>query len=1337
MARLVIEKGAEKGRTLRITKTLVVGRDTQVDIPVQDLMVSRTHCKIEPRSDGFYLVDLNSLNGTYLNGKQVKTAALQLGDVIKVGSTIFSFSLDDGIKDQFIGQMIGKYRIIKRLGRGGMGTVYEAKHEDLDRLVAVKIVAPEYAGDKSFVDMFMHEARYAAKLNHPNVVQIYDVGHEEGLYYYTMEFVPGGSVHEFLLKQPGKKLSIDQAMEITTQMALALEYAHSKGIIHRDVKPENMLIGEGGVIKLTDLGLAHTMGEKIQLEGKSDYVFGTPLYMAPEILKGKIPDYRSDTYSLGASFYLMLTGRHAFDVTSMEDYIAKKTTIDPLPVHKRLVDCPPELSKITSKMIARDPVKRYQSVQEVVSELDGFKASYFPSPKKEKKNIAVIIAIILGFALLVVTIAALAGVFSGNSNTGGKNNNSGKEKINETPVTNKTPAELAEAAFGQILGKYQKNPDDYQVLCDTIEGLEKLVNDYSGTPTVDKAKTKLDELLLEKEAITQIKKVKEEDRKNYIDFINKLKNDSVDRSLINDTREKYYNLKKFEGTRAYSNESNLQTRAGDIERWLEKVLDIKGQYKNALETGEDKNYAKLVANLNSFLDQMEGHRHELDDPFDERYKILIYDKEAEKMKTSIEEKAEEELAEKIKLVKSKIKSNDFDGARDLLRDKHRFEGITNLTRQIEEAWNEISTAEKSLLSEKERKELEADALKFSSIPAKVYNLSKEFKFKEGTELLTKEQKNLKTDKYRKIIQSRIDILKMAENCVKELEKKNENVTFKYLHNGKEIITMPKIRSNSILLNVTSGKTPDPIHLKSNARILFAKVASLFIDKRSIEENRDYCAVLFELGILDEAQSVLKNNFNLTMPNEIKAEFQLLKNALEAESDVEFSDVKAQKLLDISSLYVEARLPLEAEKSLQSLEKQFANFYTENKSHVDKIIAKITLLKNEILYNLIQDKIIQEKAEIDKEKKVLERKIISIQDIKERDSILSAFYMAHRNYNESSNYVKGILNFFLPTKDNFFNWENTIGEIRANDYLFSLLKLKIASDPTQKSINDTIQSFKNTLNKSRKDVDDALNGLRTKRDEHQKNFNNYEEDRKKRIYEINTKLPDDQKEEARKQTNDYYDKLKEREKEFHDGYQKQIDDVKRYMKRLRVNKLKGDREAIRNNGNLNSDDKKKRINEIDEMIKNIRIKSLSDAQAAVPKYLNETIVEYINNCEKRAKDALAKHKVLDTKLKNLEKEFKANPKPEKLADIAFTYLELDDLYSARGCARAYIEIFTEESYMKDGFAYFCYAVLLNKFAQFDKASSYLEKTKSKDVYSNLQQQIDALIKDSEAKKRLLK
>lgn len=262
------------------------------------------------------------------------------------------------------GQTLGQYRIIEKIGRGGMADVYRAFQPRLERYVAIKVLPPSLARGETFLERFQREARAIARLNHPNILPVHDSGQEGELGYIVMRYVEGGTLQEML----GEPLPLHRVVEMITQVGGALDYAHQEGIIHRDVKPSNVLMDKGKWALLSDFGLAKMLEAGVKLT-ETGAGIGTPAYMAPELGKGEPADERSDIYSLGIVLYEMLTGRVPFEAqTPMAVVIEHIST--PLPVPRSInPDIPESVEQVLMKALAKDPADRYQRMGEMVTAL--------------------------------------------------------------------------------------------------------------------------------------------------------------------------------------------------------------------------------------------------------------------------------------------------------------------------------------------------------------------------------------------------------------------------------------------------------------------------------------------------------------------------------------------------------------------------------------------------------------------------------------------------------------------------------------------------------------------------------------------------------------------------------------------------------------------------------------------------------------------------------------------------------------------------------------------------------------------------------------------------------
>ena len=280
------------------------------------------------------------------------------------------------------GSVIADFIIRRAIGQGGMGTVYLSHQITLDRPAALKILAESYANNAEFVALFIKEARAAAKLNHPHIVQAYAVGEDDGLLYFAMENIDGETMKDVLEREGA--IPVDQALNVIQQIAEALNYAWvEQKLIHCDIKPDNIMLTSTGRAKLADLGLARVTGD--MSDSDDDEVMGTPQYISPEALTGAPMDTRSDIYSLGATFYQFVTGRLAFDGNSAAE-IAKKHLTEPLiPPRSVNKDIPETVSRIIMKMMAKNPAMRYQDASELIDDLRNARRGKLAGPSTESE----------------------------------------------------------------------------------------------------------------------------------------------------------------------------------------------------------------------------------------------------------------------------------------------------------------------------------------------------------------------------------------------------------------------------------------------------------------------------------------------------------------------------------------------------------------------------------------------------------------------------------------------------------------------------------------------------------------------------------------------------------------------------------------------------------------------------------------------------------------------------------------------------------------------------------------------------------------------------------------
>ncbi|MHC4598952.1 MAG: protein kinase domain-containing protein, partial [Planctomycetota bacterium] len=280
-------------------------------------------------------------------------------------------------QDLEIGDVVGGCEIIRLLGRGGMGTVYEAMHVALNKRVALKILSPQLTDHPVLIQRFLQEARTAAKLDHPHVVQVQDVGQDGPHRYIVMQYVEGNSLSQ-LLDRAGK-LSLQRSLEIGLQVAEALAAAHAMGIVHRDVKPGNVMIQPDGNAKIADFGLAKEIDADKSLS-KAGQVLGSPHYLSPEQADGRTVDLRTDIYSLGVTLYHCISGKRPFTARSPVGVIVKHLKDAPPDIRKVAPDIPPVVATLILRMMAKRPRDRYKDCREVCKALHAILHPGAPAP---------------------------------------------------------------------------------------------------------------------------------------------------------------------------------------------------------------------------------------------------------------------------------------------------------------------------------------------------------------------------------------------------------------------------------------------------------------------------------------------------------------------------------------------------------------------------------------------------------------------------------------------------------------------------------------------------------------------------------------------------------------------------------------------------------------------------------------------------------------------------------------------------------------------------------------------------------------------------------------------
>ena len=275
------------------------------------------------------------------------------------------------------------YDFVRKLGAGAMGTVVLAKQRSLERLVAIKMLPRKFAQDQQYIDRFLKEGKAAAKLNDPNIVAAFDVGQSpSGEYFFVMEFIDGDTVFDRIQAQ--KRIPEPEAIRLARQAASALQHAHERGFIHRDVKPKNLMLTRNGLLKLADLGLARAESDSDAASEERGKIFGTPYYISPEQVRAKPVTPATDIYGLGATLYHMVTGKVPFDGTAPKE-VMQKHLRDPLvPPDQLAPSLSGGLSMIIEMMMAKDPRERYRSAKDLIEDLDQVAAGQPPVHARPK-----------------------------------------------------------------------------------------------------------------------------------------------------------------------------------------------------------------------------------------------------------------------------------------------------------------------------------------------------------------------------------------------------------------------------------------------------------------------------------------------------------------------------------------------------------------------------------------------------------------------------------------------------------------------------------------------------------------------------------------------------------------------------------------------------------------------------------------------------------------------------------------------------------------------------------------------------------------------------------------
>ncbi len=372
MPRLIVEQGKNSGAEILVIGAVTVGRDHTCGLPIHDRQASRQHCRFEAFGDRLKVKDLDSRNGILVNGAKTLEAELQVGDRVTVGGTVLKVA--EGAVGPWSGKTVAGYRFLDKIGEGGMGEVYRAEQLSMRRFVAAKVLAARLREDPRYIERLVAEARAAAQLNHPGLIQVHDVIQVPEITFFSMELVQGKTLRDHLRRSP---LGLSHTLSVAKGVLEALQYAHGKNLVHHDVKPENVMLSEEGGVKLADLGIAQPAGAKTQesASGKRT-LLGTPQYMPPDQVRADRADPRFDLYALGATLYHALAGRSPYRGSSPEEIVKQVLAGPPPPLSSQASGAPPDLIGFVEHLMARDPQKRIQTAQQGLKALASLQARY-------------------------------------------------------------------------------------------------------------------------------------------------------------------------------------------------------------------------------------------------------------------------------------------------------------------------------------------------------------------------------------------------------------------------------------------------------------------------------------------------------------------------------------------------------------------------------------------------------------------------------------------------------------------------------------------------------------------------------------------------------------------------------------------------------------------------------------------------------------------------------------------------------------------------------------------------------------------------------------------------
>jgi serine/threonine protein kinase len=581
-------------------KKVIIGRHSGDDMTINDPKCSRGNTEVEFIDGKYFVRDRGSRNGTSLNGAPiVDTMPLNFGDKILIGATEIEFQKTP----EKVTIDITGYEIIEHTASGGMGKVYKARQISLDRIVAIKVLAPKFTNNPRLTENFINEARSAGRLNHPNLVQVHDVNKDfqkngQVVYYFTMEFIDGKTLKEMI--RDTNKIPAFETIDLLIDITKGLEYIHANKLIHRDIKPDNIMIDREGNIKIADLGIALDENEATNSEQTTEdgqrRIVGTPHYISPEQVRGKGIDSRSDIYSLGATAYHMITGETPFEGGSSKEIIKKHITEEPRKIEDLSPDTPEIVCSLIKRMMSKKPDDRPQTVAALREELEQIKVKLEKgksrtrlSKQKNRKTNALVqlSAILVGLFITAIYFY----LFEIRSDNNKKQVIENPQPIDESIATIQASLKQAESFF---------NGRDYQK---ALEIYNSIKTEHPGHPIL----TDVDALIKK----TNNEFEKEKLQKN-LDDINKKFNEVISYKSQNPSEIAKILLKFEEFISKYPNSpearncrDEINKLKGDLDR-LNEIEDLE-KFKRLVEsTPNDEAKLGLINSNKSRFNQKES-----------------------------------------------------------------------------------------------------------------------------------------------------------------------------------------------------------------------------------------------------------------------------------------------------------------------------------------------------------------------------------------------------------------------------------------------------------------------------------------------------------------------------------------------------------------------------------------------------------------------------------------------------------------------------------------------------------------------------------------------------------